>query len=210
LTYFAAKGLMEPVRIMLAISGTEIEEERLPIDFATYARPEFDAMKAEGKFVVNMGRVPILTVDGATIGQSKTIGRFLAKRVGMAGANEVEEATVDMIGEHIRDIKDNYGKAKGALKDAELKEAKAKWVGEVLPVEMAKLEQTFGSAGFAVGSKMSFADIEVFSLLCDYFDADLLPAAAASISACPKISASVAAVTAASAAYMASRPAYAF
>lgn len=40
-----------------------------------------------------------------TIGQSKTIDRFIAKRCGFMGASDVEAAQADMVGEHCSDIK---------------------------------------------------------------------------------------------------------
>lgn len=43
---------------------------------------EADAAKAAGKHDINMGRLPILEVDGVQIAQSKTIERFLAKKCG--------------------------------------------------------------------------------------------------------------------------------
>jgi len=42
LTYFNARGVIEPTRIMLAIAGVKYEDFRFPIDAATYARPEFE------------------------------------------------------------------------------------------------------------------------------------------------------------------------
>ena len=73
-------------------------------------RPEFDAAKAAGKLDANLGRLPLLEVDGQVFGQSKTIERFVAKRVGMMGATPIEEAQIDCICEHLRDCKDKYMK----------------------------------------------------------------------------------------------------
>lgn len=47
--------------------------------------------------------MPILYIDGQPkVGQSKAIERFLAKQFGLFGANDVEGAQIDMIGEHVR------------------------------------------------------------------------------------------------------------
>ena len=43
-------------------------------------------------------------------GQSKSIERYLARRVGLYGANELEAAQIDSFGEHLRDLKDLHGK----------------------------------------------------------------------------------------------------
>lgn len=57
-----------------------------------------------------LGKIPTLDVteNGVTtrLAQSKAIERFLAKRFGFFGDNDLEGARIDMITEHIRDIKD--------------------------------------------------------------------------------------------------------
>ncbi len=84
LTYFDCRGLMEPTRILFAIAKHQLNEVRLPIDFVTYARPEMEVLKAAGELTANMDRLPILVCsDGTTIGQSKTIERYAAKKLGM-------------------------------------------------------------------------------------------------------------------------------
>jgi hypothetical protein len=44
----------------------------------------------EGAFVLGMGKVPILEVDGGSIGQSNSIHRFVAKRYGFMGCTDLE------------------------------------------------------------------------------------------------------------------------
>jgi hypothetical protein len=41
---------------------------------------EFEEDKKNGKFVSNMGRLPILVIDGVEIGQSHAIFRYIASR----------------------------------------------------------------------------------------------------------------------------------
>jgi glutathione S-transferase len=120
--------------------------------------------------------VPILYVDGkAVVGQSKSIVRFLAVRFGLFGANDVEGAQIDMIGEHVRDIKDAYQKAKAAgTAEAFLKEELPKWLAKLATC----CEQT-GTPGFAVGNKLSLAGLQIYSLVCDFFDDKAAAAAAA-------------------------------
>ena len=50
----------------------------------------------------------VSSVDGTTaeIGQSKAIERYIARRYGLLGANEIEAAQIDAITEHIRDAKE--------------------------------------------------------------------------------------------------------
>ena len=50
-----------------------------------------------------MGQLPVLEVDGKTIGQSMTIARFLARRYNLAGKNDLEEAEADMLVDSMTD-----------------------------------------------------------------------------------------------------------
>merc|ERR1719486_1043995 len=136
LSYFDARGVAETTRYMLAVTKTPCEDFRYgftfgtPGDFSTVQRPEFDAARAAGKLDANLGRLPLLEADGKVFGQSKTIERFVAKRVGMMGANAVEEAQIDCICEHLRDCKDKYMKAKTnpETKAAHLRDCKDKYM----------------------------------------------------------------------------------
>jgi glutathione S-transferase len=51
------------------------------------------------------GKLPVLEVDGKfTISQSTVIGRFLAKRFGLYGKNEMEEVLIDEIVDALMDF----------------------------------------------------------------------------------------------------------
>jgi len=171
LTYFNTRGLAEASRIMFALANVEYEDKRYPIDTTTFARPEFDADAKNNAFEVNMGRVPILTINGKTqIGQSRSIDRFVAKQFGFFGSNDIEGAHIDMIGEHTRDIAQKYFDARAGKKDAELATAKENFVHNELPQWLAKLEKTLHGDGFAVGNKLSLADIYIYRVVYELFD----------------------------------------
>ncbi len=112
---------------MFSLAGQAYEDTRLSIDFATYAKPEFDALQKTGAFDVNMGGVPVLVFNGVSIGQSKSIERFVASKLGFMGANAVEAARIDNVCENVRDINDAYNSATAKKKDAELDQAKVCW-----------------------------------------------------------------------------------
>ncbi len=209
LEYFAVRGLAEVIRILFAVNKTTYEDVRLPFDVETYAHPEQDALKAAGYFDINMGRVPILTYTGpdgiVTIGQSRTIERFVSKKLGLMGSNDNEAALIDMITEHVRDIKQKYADSKVGKKGEELEAAKTKFITEDLAVWFGKLEKTLsGTDGFAIGNKISYADVAIHNLVKDYFD-DLAGAAAAT-SAAPRVAASAEKVAVAAADWFANRP----
>ena len=109
LSYFDGRGLAEIPRTLFATAGlfpgSGFEDVRM-------TRPEFDAAKAKGDLGTNLGRVPVLNHNGAVIGQSNAISRYLARRFGLMGngGNEVEAAQIDALTEHIIDIKGGYRK----------------------------------------------------------------------------------------------------
>ncbi|CAK9010322.1 unnamed protein product [Durusdinium trenchii] len=96
------------------------------------------------------------------------------------------KALVDAMAEHVRDINEAYNR-KGLffMKDEDKKaEIKKTWYEEELPTFLAKLDKALpGSDGFAVGKKVSLADVAIFKLLKDTYDADVSKAFAS----CPKL-----------------------
>lgn len=183
------------------MAGEAYEDKRYgfsfgtPGDFSTIQRPEFDEDKAAGKMDISMGKVPVL--DGGpdfALPQSKAIERYLAKKFGLMGSTPEEEAWVDAVCEHVRDINDAYAR-KGLffMRDEEKKkEIQAKWFGEELPGMLDKLEMSLpGSSGHAVGMSTSLADVVIFKLIEDtYTDQEV------SVASCPKLDAIVKAIKA--------------
>ena len=104
-----------------------------------------------------------VTEGGVTteLGQSKALERFIAKRHGLMGDNDIEAAKIDMICEHVRDFKDNYQKEKGKGEDAT-----AAWWATGMKEGLEKIEAIVGSK-FAVGNKPSLAGITIFSTVVE-------------------------------------------
>lgn len=173
LTYFDIRGLAEVARFIFAVAKVPYEDERFsltfgtPGDFSTIIRPEFDAAKASGALNANFGKVPILTVDGAKIGQSQPIYRFLAREFGMMGGNAVEAAIIDALCEQKRDINDMYQKIRAMKDEAEKTAAMDKWFAETLPEQLQLIERSLapGPGPWLVGASISLADIIYFQFL---------------------------------------------
>lgn len=92
-----------------------------------------------------MGRLPILEVDGQQVAQSKSIERFVARRYGFLGENDVEAAQIDCVCEHVRDIKDAYQKVRGIQDEAEKKAGMEKWFATDLPEWCGKFEKVYAT-----------------------------------------------------------------
>lgn len=99
LTYFDVRARAELSRLILAAGGIQYEDNRIGLPF--------DEAWKELKPNTPFGSVPILEYDGEVLAQSVTIARFLAKKAGLAGRNELEMAKTDMIVDHTIDLLNN-------------------------------------------------------------------------------------------------------
>ena len=175
IVYFDCRGVIETSRCMLKIAGVPFEDHRMSMvqkEGGGWETPEFTAMKGTSALDANMNRAPVLHVDGAVIGQSKTIDRFVAKRCNMMGVTDIEAAQIDCIAEHIRDIKDKHQKVKSlpaADKEAGLKKFFASDLGDLLVLLEKSLPAT-RKPGYAVGSATSYADVSLWCFAVEHFD----------------------------------------
>eukprot|EP00587_Corethron_hystrix_P007288 CAMPEP_0113309342 /NCGR_PEP_ID=MMETSP0010_2-20120614/7429_1 /TAXON_ID=216773 ORGANISM="Corethron hystrix, Strain 308" /NCGR_SAMPLE_ID=MMETSP0010_2 /ASSEMBLY_ACC=CAM_ASM_000155 /LENGTH=249 /DNA_ID=CAMNT_0000164585 /DNA_START=38 /DNA_END=787 /DNA_ORIENTATION=- /assembly_acc=CAM_ASM_000155 len=177
LKYFDLRGAAETARIILAVAGADYKDTRYKIEPGTFNAPEFTAEKESELLNANLGRVPLLIVDGeGLIGQSKSIERFLARKFDLMGNNEVEAAQIDCISEHCRDVKDaamrkGFSMFTKDKTDEEKAAARKEWFEDEMPAMLKKIEKAVelssGEKGYAVGMATSYADIALFSLLKD-------------------------------------------
>lgn len=177
LKYFQARGAGETARIILALADEEYKDTRYEITPGTMESPKFLEEKESGALDMNLGRAPLLVIDGkSVIGQSKAIERFLSKKFGLMGDSDIEEAGIDCIAEHCRDVKDAQSRKGFSFfnrekTDEEKAAAKKEWYETDMPAMLKKLEKsveiTSLKEGYAVGAKTSYADIVIFSLLRD-------------------------------------------
>lgn len=194
--YFDVQGAAETIRYVMALGGCEWTEEKWPVDFSkfkdgiTAACPPFGAACAAGELDTNLGRAPVVIIDGLELGQSKSIEKYLARRLGVMGGSDFEAAQIDMFTEHIRDLKDKYQKAKGEP------EKKAEFFEKTMPEFMGKIEKSLppakGSSGAVIGKSLSLADVTLYVFVKDFFTDKA--AASASLSKAPRLTASIEAV----------------
>lgn len=52
-----------------------------------------------------MGQMPVLSVDGKKVHQSVAMSRYLAKQVGLAGADDWENLMIDTVVDTINDFR---------------------------------------------------------------------------------------------------------
>ena len=176
LKYFDIRGVAEVSRVLFALGQEPYTDARYDID-ASFNAPGFQEDKQSGNLRMNLNRAPVLvTPDGRTIGQSKSIERYLARRFGLMGSSPEDEATIDCIAEHCRDVKDaaqrkGFSRFARDKTDEEKAAARAEWFERDLPDWLRRIETvvmvTSSAPGYAVGSSPSYADVIIWAMLRD-------------------------------------------
>lgn len=199
--------------MLLAIAG------KFPGD---YVDGRFDA--PNGDLTANLGRMPVVEVGDAVIGQSAAMNYFLAAENGLMGSNNLEAAQIIAVGEHLKEVGTAwralvpYGTEPSAealekwftegAKDVEGVADRAGYSTRFLTWWMGRIEKALGDKGFAVGDKISLADVLIYNMFGEFLkdeEAGELPAfkrepfgskarTDAALAAHPKINASVQAV----------------
>mmetsp|Transcript_35504 Transcript_35504/g.42804 ORF Transcript_35504/g.42804 Transcript_35504/m.42804 type:complete len:261 (-) Transcript_35504:73-855(-) len=182
--YFNLRGAAELSRVLLAIGEESYNDIRYTFDPQTFKSEDFDSAKEAGDLITNLNRAPVLvTDDGLTIGQSRAMERFLAKRFGLMGSTAGEEALIDCVTEHCRDVKDaamrkGFSAFSRDKTEEEKLKARNEWFNVEMPTFLGKIDQmveeTSGvEKGYAVGNSRSYADVSIWYLLRECSPADL-------------------------------------
>ena len=182
LKYFDARGAAETTRVLLAIGGIAYTDHRYSIGPA-FEAPEFKADKESGALALNLGRAPLLLTDEGAIGQSKAMERYVASQAGLMGATPFEAARIDMVAEHVRDVRDTqmrkgFSRMARGKTDEEKAALSSEWYGTDLPSFLAKIEACVvdmagKGAAHVVGGGVSYADVCIWSLLREGSEEDL-------------------------------------
>jgi len=184
LFYWNGRGLMEVPRMLLA------SKKQFPGDYddGRYTTDEpYGIVKSynlvKDKMQANLGRMPILGVDGEFIGQSCAINYYLAKTLGLMGSSDVEAAQIISIQEHLREMKMAFFKM-CPYGETPTPEALNTWFDEgntdssgpavmkdrnkrYLKWFVGRIESVVGDDGFAIGGKLSLADLLIYNIFAE-------------------------------------------
>lgn len=172
LHYFDIRGLGEVSRLILKIGDVPFKDVRYGLDVTFQKKPPFgdDFLNARDQgelFTTNMNRIPCVEVNGETFGQSGVVERYLSRKAGLLGQNDIEAAKIENVVENVKDIKTKFRTEVKNKPEAEKEEAERKWWTETLPEWIEKLDRSIPSSnkGYAVGSTTSYADIVLWDWL---------------------------------------------
>merc|ERR1711899_537817 len=93
-SYFDIEAKGELTRLLLHAGNFDFEDDRLPIS----------SWPGEHKEKTTFGQLPMLSWDGVELAQSTAIARFVARRAGLAGRNDMELARADMVTCHYEEL----------------------------------------------------------------------------------------------------------
>ncbi|KAH7716775.1 Glutathione S-transferase 1 [Aphelenchoides avenae] len=159
LVYFDVRGRAEPIRMLLHHEGMEFEDVRFPGD-------QWPAYKPDAPF----GKAPWLEVDGRKLAETDAICRYLARKFGLAGKGEWEQAWVDAIADSFKDFCKDFGEYVDVVagrtegdKDKIKSEVFEPAIKRLLPQIESFL--TNSGSGFLVKSGYTWVDFQIADVL---------------------------------------------
>jgi len=157
--YFNVKALAEPMRFLLSYGNIDFEDVRIE-------KENWPALKP----TMPMGQMPVLEVDGKRAHQSLAITRYLAKLVGLVGADAWEDLEIDTVVDTINDFRMKIAVV-SYENDEEVQAKKREPLdNEIIPFYLEKLDSIAKENGghFALG-KLTWADF-YFTAILDYLN----------------------------------------
>ena len=134
LMYFNLRGLAELSRYVFVYSGQEFEDFR-------FEGADWPKYKGETMF----GQVPqlVITENGqeTKLCQSNTIARYLARKFGLAGKDELAQARAEMVIDHFVDLQFCFRLCYTEQNEELKKEKFKKFAEEQIPASLALLEK---------------------------------------------------------------------
>ncbi|XP_061162764.1 glutathione S-transferase 1-like [Saccostrea echinata] len=155
-TYFDARGRAEPARMLFAVAGVPFEDRRIK-------QEDWPALKPK----TPIGSLPVLEVDGESIAQSLVIFRHLSRCFGLDGKTLLDKARIEEIVENLTEVKEAGFKVAFCQDEEEkkkLQESCMKTFDNVCNRIEKIISSNKSKDGWAVGEKMSFADIMLFEV----------------------------------------------
>jgi glutathione S-transferase len=159
LTYFNIRGRGEWLRLILAQAKVPYEDKRVEFRDWNDTKPTTPFCK-----------LPILTVDGTVLSESKAIASYLASEHGLHGTTNLEKAYAHMISDVIRHAQDASIAFLIEKDETKKNEMVKKFSEETFPTVCEKLETHLkkNGTGWFVGNKVTYADICAFDFFSGF------------------------------------------
>lgn len=145
-------GAGEPIRNAFRLAKIPFEDNRVK-------HADWPQLKTNNKCLY--GQLPLLEIDGQSFAQSMAILRYVGKITGLYPADPIEALRVDELLESVIDIRSKIS-ATYSLPEPEKIAARKKLAEEFIMPHLMRIDcrvQTGGFNGFAVGDKLTIADL---------------------------------------------------
>ena len=158
LVYFNAGGRAEVIRFIFAQAGVAYEDKRVE-------RGEWEKLKP----TTPTGEVPLLEVDGKVLHGSKPIARFLAKRFGLAGDNDLQAAeldgTIDFLSDFVEKLVVMFYEQDEEKKGKLMETIKEVHVPRYWSLFEKWIQENNSEGGWINGDKPTYADFHIYCTL---------------------------------------------
>lgn len=160
LNYFNLRGRGEVVRLVFVAAGQQYQDNRIEFDQWPQVKP-----------IAPFGQLPWLEIhDGNQVThlpQSITIARYLARKFGLAGKNELETALIESYGDQITDLQNEIVDAFMEKEEPRKTTLNQKLANETLPHNLKIIDERLAKSGsgFLASSGLSWADLHLFNVL---------------------------------------------
>ncbi|KAJ3048860.1 hypothetical protein HK097_010137 [Rhizophlyctis rosea] len=160
LVYFPMRGKAETSRLLLVAGGANWSNKT--------------AQWPEEKDSMPFGQMPLLIEYNESgeevirLAQSHAIERYLARKFGLAGSNEIEIAILDSIIESIRDLHDAFIYYARKAPEVEKAAHRETYLNTTLPnglKYLARFLEKNGNNRYYVGNKLSYAELYLYVLV---------------------------------------------
>jgi len=168
LTYFAFRGLGEPIRLFFEDQGIAFEDRRVGFG------EEWAALQPQMQF----RQMPRLQDGERTLFQSQAILRYLARQRGLCGETEADQIRCDISAEAGRDLQQRLWDHFWAP-GSDTPQAQAEFENGTLADLLGLVADWLGEAPFFGGPGLLFADYYVLTVLDEA--AGFFPSAVASV-----------------------------
>ncbi|XP_050293650.1 glutathione S-transferase-like [Anthonomus grandis grandis] len=161
LSYFNFSGLGEPIRFLLHYGNIHFEDKRFNAkEFVQDIKPNTPA-----------GQVPTLELEnGKVLFQSIPICRYLGKKLGLSGDNDLENWEIDAVADTLNDLRLKIALWKYNTNSTEQKRLKEDLDNKVLPFYLPLLESWAKKGnGYLANGKLSWVDF-YFAGVIDYLN----------------------------------------
>nr|AIR95626.1 GST m3 [Tetranychus cinnabarinus] len=159
LGYWDFRGLVDPIRLLLAHTGVDYEYKVYKIGPPPeFSKDEFRSIKHE--FGFDFPNLPYYIDGDFKLTQKMAILRYLGRKHGLSGSEEAELTRCDLAEQAAEDLAYYLYRSWFAGEEASRKD-----LSENLPVKLSEFDKFIGSGPFVLGAKVTYSDFLIYSTL---------------------------------------------